>query len=116
MANATSNTINRTRAIAKREVEVLSDDLHSAFDKRLADLRHEIASLTESMQDFGLDAYDGALDVLDDVRHQAGRATRQVGRQANAAGAAIRENPVPTIAILGVIALLTAMVVNRHEH
>jgi len=115
MANSATKTIKQAQDVAKAEVEELDEEFHNAFDERLAALRGEIASLAETVHDFTLDAYDGALDVVDDVRHQAARAGRQIGKSVNATGHVIKENPVPTIAVLGTIALLAALAFQRND-
>jgi uncharacterized protein YoxC len=113
MAASATKAATQTRSLAKKQAE-LEDDVHGALHDRIARLRHELASLTEAVQDFSLNTYDGALDVVDGVRHQAARAGRQVGRQANAAGHVVKENPVPFV-FLAVIALFSAIVLQRHD-
>jgi hypothetical protein len=116
MATSATKSISKASSTARKQLEVLEDDVHEGLDLQLAHLNREIAKISQAVADFSLDAYDTTLDAVDDLRHQAARAGRQIGKQANAAGHTIRDNPVPTIAVLGVIALLSAMVWQSHEH
>jgi hypothetical protein len=115
MVMSATKAVNQTHNLAKRHVDELEDDVHTALDKRIASLRHELASISEAVHNFSIDTYDGALDMVDDVRHQAARAGRQIGRQANAAGHVIKDNPVPITVVLAVIALLSAVVLQRRD-
>lgn len=116
MANQATKTIKQAQDVATKEIEELDEDFHNAFDERLAALRSEIATIAETVHDFTLDTYDGALDLVEDARHQAARAGRQIGRSASAAGHVVKENPVPTIALLGTIALLAALAFQRSDY
>jgi hypothetical protein len=115
MVTSATKAASQARNVAKGHVEALDDDVHAAFDKRIASLRHELASISEALHDFSIGTYDGALEVVEGARHQAARAGRQIGRRANAAGHVIKENPVPTIVVLAVIALLSAIVIQRRD-
>jgi hypothetical protein len=115
VVSSTTKAVSPTRDLAKRHVDELEEDVHTALDKRIARLRHELASITEAVHSFSIDTYDGALDMVDDARHQAARAGRHIGRQANAAGHVIKDNPVPITVVLAAIALLTAVVLQRRD-
>lgn len=83
-------------------------------------LREEISSLADAVARYsGHSANDlghNALELASQVSHQGAVAARNIGRQANAAGRVVRDNPVPALVALGTVALIAALVFTRDEH
>ena len=90
------------------------DDVENDLADQIAALREEIASISSSVSKYSNnrlhDMQDNAVAVVDQVRHQGAVAARQIGRQANVAGRAVQENPIPVIVALGTIALISALI------
>ncbi|HEY8576898.1 MAG TPA: hypothetical protein VIL88_11230 [Devosia sp.] len=103
----------RTLKAARRD----SEDAVDALMDQLAALRKEIAEISEAVNDYSGhtlgDVQHTARALAKEVRQQGAVALRQANRQAHLAGKAIQENPVPVIAILGGIALLSALLLAR---
>ena len=59
------------------------------------------------------DLQHNAQALAHEVRQQSRVVARQVGRQANIAGRAVQENPVPAVVVLGTIALLATLLFTR---
>lgn len=103
---------------ARRAGELVDDvsDAEAGLEHRLNELREELGSLALRLEDYAADRIGDARDIVVEAGHQGARAARNVGRQANAVGQAVREDPLPTVVALGVIALLTAMFLSRRDH
>ena len=106
MATAARKTI--------KQIEESADDIGGNIAEQIASLRDEIASISESVSNYGGNRLDqaqhNAVAVVDQVRHQGAVAARQIGRQANVASRAVQENPIPVIMALGAIALISAFI------
>lgn len=106
MANTAQRSIKR--------INDTRDDIQNDLADQIASLREEIASISESVSKYSNrrlhDMGDNAVAVVDQVRHQGAVAARQIGRQANVAGRAVQENPIPVIVALGTIALISALI------
>jgi len=106
MATAAKRTIKRA--------ENAGDDIIDNLTSQIASLRDELSSISESVGKYSnnhfKDAQHNAVAVVDQVRHQGAVAARQIGRQANVAGRAVQENPIPVIVALGTIALISALI------
>jgi hypothetical protein len=111
MATATRRTIKR--------IEDTSGDIGNNIGAQIAALRREIAAISSAIEDFNGpsvgDLRHGAVELVDQVRHQGAVAARQIGRQANVAGQVVRENPIPVIVALGTIALISALIFTRDQ-
>ena len=109
MATAARRTIKR--------LEGTSEDISENIGAQIATLRREIASISAAVEDYSghsvSDIRHGAVELVDQVRHQGAVAARQIGKQANVAGHVVRENPVPVIVALGTIALISALIFTR---
>jgi phage host-nuclease inhibitor protein Gam len=102
---------------AQRSIKRIRDtgnDIENDLAEQIAALREEIASISTSVSKYSNsrlhDMQDNAVAVVDQVRHQGAVAARQIGRQANVAGRAVQENPIPVIVALGTIALISALI------
>ena len=102
---------------AQRSIKRLRDtgrDVEHDLAEQIEALREEIASISSSVRKYSsghlYDIGDNAVAVVDQVRHQGAVAARQIGRQANVAGRAVQENPIPVIVALGTIALISALI------
>jgi ElaB/YqjD/DUF883 family membrane-anchored ribosome-binding protein len=97
-----------------KRIEDGGDDLVDSLNAQIASLREELASISDSVSKYGnnhfKDVQHNALAVVDEVRHQGQVAARQITRQANVAGKAVQENPIPVIVALGTIALISALI------
>jgi len=109
MATATQRALQR----AEKSGEEISENLAH----QIAALRKQVDQLSHSVQSYGGHSLDdlqhNAVALANEVRQQSRVVARQVGRQANIAGKAVQENPVPVIVVLGTIALLSALLFNR---
>lgn len=110
MATAAKRTIKRNGD---------SDDFGEGIATQIAALREEIAAISDSVNKYSnhrlSDAQHNAVAVVDQVRHQGVVAARQIGRQANVAGRAVQENPIPVIVALGTVALISALIFTAHD-
>ncbi|MEO8686018.1 MAG: hypothetical protein ABI414_14400 [Devosia sp.] len=102
---------------AQRSIKRIRDtgsDIENDLAEQISALREEIASISSSVSKYSNsrlhDMQDNAVAVVDQVRHQGAVAARQIGRQANVAGRAVQENPIPVIVALGTIALISALI------
>jgi ElaB/YqjD/DUF883 family membrane-anchored ribosome-binding protein len=111
---------------AIKRIEDTGDDLGESLSAQIASLREEIASISDSVSKYGnghfkdaqhsfRDAQHNAVAVVDQVRHQGTVAARQISRQANVAGKAVQENPIPVIVALGTIALISALIFTAND-
>lgn len=102
---------------AIKQVEDTSEDFSNNLSRQIAALRKEVASIADAVSDYGGHTFDdvqhNAVALAKEVRHQGAVVARQVGRQANVAGKAVQENPVPVIVTLATIALLSALFFTR---
>jgi hypothetical protein len=109
MATATQRALRQ----AEYTGEVFSDNLA----QQIAALRKQVDQISHSVHDYGDNSLDdmqhNAVALAREVRHQGQVVARQVGRQANVAGEAVRDNPVPVAIALGTIALLSALIFTR---
>ena len=102
---------------ALKSVEAASDSVTDALTDQIAALRRDIASISEAVAEYGgqslSDLQHNAVALAKEVRQGSALVARQVNRQAGVAGKAIQENPVPTLVVLGTIALLSALIFRR---
>lgn len=106
--------------IGKRTLRALEKDgadLQDALLDRIADLRSELADLSKAVNNYSGSSFDdlqhSAAAIAKEVRQQGAIALRQANRQAQVATKAVQENPVPALAVLGTIALLSALLFRR---
>lgn len=106
-------TANRILRAARKDGE---DMTHALLDQ-IADLRRELAEISDAVNGYGSHAFGdvqhNAVALAQEVRHQGGLALRQANKQAHVAGKAVQDNPLPVIAVLGTIALLSALLFTR---
>ena len=109
MATATQRALQQ----AEHTGEMVSDNL----TQQVAALRKQVDQLGHSVQDYGGHSIDdlqhNAVAIAKEVRHQGQVVARQMGRQANVAGKAVHDNPVPVIVALGTIALISTLIFAR---
>ncbi|WEK06078.1 MAG: hypothetical protein P0Y65_07440 [Candidatus Devosia phytovorans] len=106
--------------IGKRTLRALEkdgSDLQDALLDRISDLRSELADLSKAVNNYGGNTFDdiqhNALAIAKEVRHQGSVALREANKQAHVATKAVQENPIPALAVLGTIALLSALLFRR---
>lgn len=106
-------TAKRTLRAARKDGE----DITQALVDQISVLRKEIAEISDAVNGYGghalSDVQHNAVALAKEVRHQGSVALRQANRQAHVAGKAVQENPIPVIAVLGTIALLSALLFSR---
>ena len=107
---------------AQRSIKRIRDtgrDVEHDLAEQIAALREELDSISRSVSKYSAnrvhDIQDNAIAVVDQVRHQGAVAARQIGRQANVAGRAVQENPIPVIVALGTIALISALIFTAND-
>ena len=105
---------------AKRTIRAArkdGEDIADALLDQIAVLRKELAEITSQVNDYGgyalSDVQQNAVALAREVRHQGSIALREANKQAHVAGKAVQENPIPVIAVLGTIALLSALLFTR---
>lgn len=107
--------ISRKRAL--KAVEHGSEDVMETLSASIATLRSEIASIADAVNDYSghrfSDLQHGASAFAREVQHQLPVVAKSVSRQASAATRAVRNDPLPTIVVLGTIALVSALVFRR---
>ena len=110
MATATQRALKR----AEHTGEEISDNLVH----QIAALRKQVDQISHSVQSYGGHSVDdlthNAVALANEVRQQGRVVARQVGRQANIAGKAVQDIPVPVLIALGTIALLSTLIFTRH--
>lgn len=109
MASATQRALQR----AEHGGEAIADNL----SHQLAVLRKQVDQISHSVNSYNDHTFDdlqqNAVAIAKEVRHQGRAVARQVGRQANRAGKAVHDNPVPLVVALGTIALISALIFTR---
>jgi len=109
MATATKRAI--------RQAEHAGEEISENLAHQIASLRKQIDQISHSVNSYGdhsiHDLQHNAVAIANEVRHQGRAVARQVGRQANMAGRAVQDNPVPLIVALGAIALVSALIFVR---
>lgn len=105
---------------AKRTIRAArkdGEDITEALLDQIAVLRKELAEISDAVNDYSgnalHDVQHNAVALAKEVRHQGAIALRQANKQAHVATKAVQENPVPVIAVLGGIALLSALLFTR---
>lgn len=105
---------------AKRALAALADtgdEVAEQLADRVSSLRADIAAIAEAVNEFGShrfhDMQRGATALAREAGHQLPVVARQVGRQATIAGRAVGRDPLPTIVVVGTIALLASLVFRR---
>jgi ElaB/YqjD/DUF883 family membrane-anchored ribosome-binding protein len=102
---------------AIKQIEDTRDDVADTLLASLTSLRKEIATLAESVNDYGgnrlSDLQHGATALAREVQQQLPAVAKQASRQAGIAARAVRNDPLPTIVMLGTIALVSALVFRR---
>ena len=104
------------RAAGARASEIsedVRDDLTNDMEDRVASLGTQIAELTHQVEQFAEDRWDDARELAAGVEHASTVAARRVGRSTVAAARAVRDDPLPMIVGLGVLALLAAFVLGQ---
>ncbi len=105
----------------RRRVSKARDQIEGDLRDEIADLRAEIASVTQAVADMGhstlgemthnaAGAFDDAMHV---VRGQGRQVARLARREARVVRSAVQDNPIPAVALLGAVALLAAFVMQR---
>jgi len=105
----------------RRRVTKARDHIEHDLRDEIADLRAEIASVSRAVSDLGYsrlgDIRHGAVDSLDDALHVVSRQGKQVAtlaaREARMLRTAVQDNPVPAVAVLAAVAVLSAFLVQR---
>ena len=106
MATATKRAI--------RQAEHAGEEISENLAHQIASLRKQIDQISHSVNSYSIhDLQHNAVAIANEVRHQGRAVARQVGRQANMAGRAVQDNPVPLIVALGTIALVSALIFAR---
>jgi hypothetical protein len=80
---------------------------------RLDELRDQVAALAQRFEDFAAERLDDVREIAAETADRGGRAVQAAGRRAQSVGAAVREDPLPVVVGLGIIALLTALLIGR---
>jgi len=106
---------------ALRKIESANEDIADSVSAQLKQLRRDLDSITEAIGDYSSrhlakDASRLGHQAVDIVRHQGAVTAKQISHQADVAGRAVRENPIPVIAVLGALALASALIFTRDEH
>ena len=121
--DATKPTAKKVRTAAKRvgtQVKVarakLVDDLEDGageIEDRVESLGQEIATLAHQLERFAGHRLDDVRDMASEFGSAGEVAGRRAGRQTAAAARAVRQDPLPTVVALGVLALLAAFLISR---
>ncbi|HEV7719397.1 MAG TPA: hypothetical protein VGO70_10540 [Arsenicitalea sp.] len=101
----------------QESAEDLRDEMERNFAPQIAELRKEIAILSDAISGISQHRLDdlrhGMTDVVGTAVHEGERAMRQFRRQAKDVGTTVRDNPLPAVAILAGAALLLAYLAQR---
>ena len=102
---------------ALKHAEASGEELIDNLSRQIAMLRKEIAAITEAVNDYSgstlEDVQHNAVALAREMRKGGELVVRQVGRNAERAGKAVQENPVPVVVALGTIALLSSLIFRR---
>jgi hypothetical protein len=114
--NAIKQVKTRTRKAASHLRAVTTEPMVEAEDAaedRVASLREQISELAQQVEAYAEDRLDDARDLVASVADAGTVLAARAGRQTLATARAVRNDPLPLIVGLGVVALLTAMVVGN---
>ena len=100
--------VDNVTTLRRRETKA-RDHLEDDLRDEVADLRAEIASISQAVSDLGRgtlgDIRHNAAGALDDamhaVRDQGQHVAKLARREARVVRSAVQENPVPAVAVLG---------------
>ena len=94
-------------------------DAEEQLSHQLSRLSRDVADISRAVQHFGTDARHeagaAAADLLDGAWHQGEIVARRLGRQAQRAGKAVREDPVPAIVAVAGFVLLLNLLLGRKQ-
>lgn len=99
--------------VARAKVADELDDQAEELEERIASLSEEISTLAHQIERFAGHRLDDVREMAADLREAGTVAVRRAGRQTVAAARAVREDPLPTVVALGVVALLATFVMAR---
>jgi len=94
----------------------LVDDLEDGageIEDRVESLGQEIATLAHQLERFAGHRLDDVRDMASEFGSAGEVAVRRAGQQTAAAARAVRQDPLPTVVALGVLALLAAFLISR---
>lgn len=106
-------TAKRTLKAARKDGAEITETLLD----QIAILRKEIAEISDAVNDYSghtiHDVQRSAAALAQEVRQHGAVALREANKHAHIATRVVRDNPVPAIAIVGTIALLSALLLAR---
>ena len=82
-------------------------------EDRLTALREQIAALAGQVEDYAEERLEDARDLIANVADAGTVLAARAGRQTLSTARAVRDDPLPLVVGLGVVAILTAMVVGN---
>jgi hypothetical protein len=88
-------------------------DVGDELEDRVSSLSEQLAGLTQQVEHFASERYDEARELVANVGDAGAALADRAGRQTRAAAQAVRNDPMPTVLTLGVLALLAAIVIGR---
>jgi hypothetical protein len=90
-----------------------ADGLGSLLAHRVADLQRELRWLGPALHDYRADIGHGAREVSDVLVHQGARLARRVARDTRRAARAVKQDPVPALAMAVAAGCLLSLVLDR---
>jgi len=116
--NETSETVSQGINATKEATEALAQTtstVESELLERIASLREQLADLARQVEAFAQDQLTEARDLAAEVGNAGADVARRAGRRTASAARAVRDDPIPVVVALGVLALLTAFFVARRQ-
>jgi hypothetical protein len=104
----------QAEAIAEAVPEV-EEEIEDELGEQLSSLRGQIADIAREIEGLAAEAVLEARDLARGASYMGAMAARRAGRTAVSAARGVREDPLPMVIGLGVLALLTAMILRERR-
>ena len=101
--------------VARAKVADDLDDKTEELEERITSLGDEISVLAHQIERFAGHRLDDVREMASDLGEAGTVAVRRAGRQTVAAARAVRDDPLPTVVALGIVALLATFVMTRMD-
>jgi hypothetical protein len=85
------------------------------LEEHVAGLSEQLADLAHRVERYAADSAAGTRDLVAGAGYAGARAGRIAGRQLASTARAVRDDPLPTMAAFGVLALIAMVVFSRRD-
>jgi phage host-nuclease inhibitor protein Gam len=88
-------------------------DVEDELEEQVASLSDQLARLAQQVEQFAEERYGDARELVASVGDAGAALASRARRQTRVAARAVREDPLPTVVAVGVLALLAAIIIGR---